>query len=154
MRCQIEAELDIKLDNTVHSNCNCCTLNYQNPDVSKYGRVRGCTISPKILCNYCGNCHSNPNEAVLVNPRPDDIEPRQTTSRCSPAASLSTTAFLKPVHWPDPWSRFNTPEVILLFVQIWGDIVAEERKERGNRKRFVTFVDDIEVHCVPVEPER
>jgi hypothetical protein len=121
--------------------------------VSKDGRVRRCTISPKILCDYCSDGHGNANEAVLVNPGPDDVEPGQSTPRCSPATPLSTTAFFKPSHWPDPSLWLKAPEVILLVVEIRRDIVTEEREEGGNRKRFVAFVDDIEVDCVPVEPE-
>jgi len=31
----------------------------------------------------------------------------------------------------------NTSEVLLLFVQIWRNVMAEKRKEGGDRKSFI-----------------
>jgi protein tyrosine phosphatase (PTP) superfamily phosphohydrolase (DUF442 family) len=55
----------------------------------KHRRVRGFAVFPKILSNDSCDSHSDTNETVLVNTRPDDIEPSQPTSRRSP--SVATT---------------------------------------------------------------
>ncbi len=91
----------------------------------KNGRIRRFTVFIEILGKHGCYCHSDPNEAVLVNTRPNDIEPSQATPWRPRAASIPTTASLEPADWQDPWLWLNTPEIVFLFVEIWRNVVTE-----------------------------
>lgn len=119
----------------------------------KYRRIRRFTVLVKILSNHSRNSHRDPNEAVLVNTSPNDIEPSQSAPRCSPRSSLSSTTSREPVDRQDPFLRCNASEIHLLFVEIWRDVVAEEREERGNGECFVAVGYDLEIDRMPVVPE-
>lgn len=66
---------------------------------------------------------------------------------------LSPAALLHPRHWPYPRFWLNPTKVILLTVEVRRDVMAEESKERGDRKRFVTIADDAVVDGVFVEQD-
>ena len=38
-------------------------------------------------------------------------------------------------------------------MEVWRDVMAEQRKEGGDRKRFVAVGERLEVYGMPVEPE-
>lgn len=113
-------------------------------------RIRRFAVSLEVLSDHSRNSHRNPNKAVLVNASPDDIEPRQARTGCS---EQTTAASLEPTRRPNPRFRLNATEVILLCMEIRRNIMAQQRKEGGNRKGFVAFGHDLEVYRVPVVPE-
>ena len=48
----------------------------------------------------------------------------------------------------------NAPEVRFLVVKIRCNVMAEQRKEGGNRKGFIAVGYGLEVDRMPIEPER
>lgn len=85
------------------------------------------------------NGHGDTNETVLEDCNPDDIEPSQTTSRCAQPAVVSSSAFLKVLHGPDPWLRLDCSEILFLLVQILSNIGTHQTEEGGNGEGFVTI---------------
>lgn len=75
------------------------------------------------------------------------IEPGQATSRYAQDALLfSACTFLQTKNAPEPVYRRNLTEIILLLVEVRRDVVAEERKERGNSEGFVAVAEDFKVY--------
>jgi hypothetical protein len=97
--------------------------------VPKHGRVGGLAVSIKVLRDDSSDGHSHAYEAVLVDTRPDDIEPSQTAPRCPPRTPLSSTALGKPTDRQDPWLCLDATEVGLLVVQVRRNVMAEEGEE-------------------------
>jgi hypothetical protein len=80
------------------------------------------------------------------------IEPSQAASRYAQNALLSSTStFLQTENAPEPVYRFYLAEIILLFVEVRSDIIAEKCKERGNGEGFVAVTEDFIVDRVFVE---
>jgi hypothetical protein len=66
-------QLDIELDETVHSNADGACLNEHYPDVSECRVQRLLTVPAKCLgCNGHAR-HEDADETVLEDPRPDDL---------------------------------------------------------------------------------
>lgn len=82
----------------------------------KHGGVGGLAVFTKILRDNRGYSHGNSDEAVLVDARPHNIEPRQAAPRGAPRAPLPPAAFLKPVDRENPRPGLNTAKVRLLLV--------------------------------------
>lgn len=55
---------------------------------------------------------------------------------------LSSTALLHPVQRPHPLFRLNSTKVVLLAMQIGGDIMAHKGEEGRNGKGFVAVAHD------------
>jgi hypothetical protein len=139
------------LEEAEHRNRDCYTFDNEDPDVRKYRRVRGLAVSTEVLRENRCDSHSDSYETVLINPAPNDIEPRKPTPRCLPRSPLSPTALFEQAHWKDPLFRCNATEIILLVMQIRGNVVAEKGKERGDSEGFVAVGYYLEVDCMPVE---
>lgn len=167
---KVEPKLDVELNKAVHGNGHRSTLDNKNlillvrkerngrradayPDVSKHGRVGGLAVFAKILCDNGSDGHSHAYKAVLVDTRPDDIEPSQTAPWGPPRPPLSSTALSPPADWQDPWLCLNATEVSLLVVQVRRNVVTEKGEEGGNGEGFVAFGDDLEVYGMPIKPE-
>lgn len=116
----------------------------------KQGRIRGLAVLPEILRQDRYDSHGDSQKAVLINTRPNNIEPCQTTSRSSPRSPFSPAALLHPINWQYPWLHHDSPEICLLMVQILGDVMAQKRKERSNGERFIAGRYDVEVNSVVV----
>jgi hypothetical protein len=80
------------------------------------------------------------------------IEPSQAASGYAQNALVfSTGTFLQTEDAPEPvYGRYLT-EVVLLFVEIRSDIIAEKCKERGNGEGFIAVAEDFIVDRVFVE---
>ena len=75
------------------------------------------------------------------------VEPRQPASRLpQPTLVFAARTFLHPCDWPNPVLWLDIPEVFLLFVEIWCDIVAHECKEAGNGESFIAVSQNLEVN--------
>jgi hypothetical protein len=80
------------------------------------------------------------------------IEPSQAASRYAQNALVSSTGtFLQTEDAPEPIYGFYLAEIILLFMEIRSDVIAEKRKERGNGEGFVAVAEDFVVDRVFVE---
>ena len=55
---------------------------------------------------------------------------------------LPSTALLHPVQRPHPLFRLDSTKVVLLAMQIGGDIMAHEGEEGGNGQGFVAVAHD------------
>jgi hypothetical protein len=64
---------------------------------------------------------------------------------------LATGAFLKPRNRPDPIVGFNLSEVVLLSMHVGSDVLAKQRKERGNGEGFVAVSDELVIDGVLVK---
>lgn len=71
--------------------------------MTKNWTVRTFAIPFKVLRYNCGYRHGNTNETVVVDTNPNNIKPSQAALRCSPNATLATTAFGEPINRQDPW---------------------------------------------------
>lgn len=81
------------------------------------------------------------------------VEPGQAALR-SPEEALfhASCARLQPVDGQDPvLDRPQSPEVLLLLVDVGRDIVAEQAKETGDRKGLVAVAQHLEVQRMSVE---
>lgn len=118
----------------------------------KHRAVGAFAVPIKIVCDDSSDGHGHANEAVVVDPDPVDVEPRQATYGSPPRAALTTAAPGKPVQGPHPLlDGIHVAEKLLLLVQIGGHIVAHECEERGEGKGLVTIGHDLEVDCMSVE---
>lgn len=95
------------------------------PDMAKYGTVRTLTVPVEILRSNSRDSHGDPDKAVLVDADPVNVEPRQAALGGPPGTSLAAAARLEPVEGPHPaLDRLHEAEVLLLLVQVGGDVVA------------------------------
>lgn len=124
------------------------------PDVAEHGAVGALAVTAKVLRNDSSDGHGDADKAVLVDADPDDVEPSQAAGRHAPGSTLAATAFLKPVDGSHP--LLDAPEiaeVVLLVVEVRSNVGAEEGKEGGDRKGFVTVAYYLKIDRVPVEAE-
>lgn len=68
----------------------------------KQRTIGGLAISAKVLRNSSGDCHGNPDNAVLVDSDPGDVEPRQAALGTLQRPALATATESEPVHRPHP----------------------------------------------------
>jgi hypothetical protein len=95
---------------------------------------------------------SNRRHKVSQKVQGSYIEPSQAASRYAQNALFSSTGtFLQTKNAPKPVYRLYLAEIILLFVEVRSDIVAEKCKERGNGEGFVAVAEDFIVDRVFVE---
>ena len=122
--------------------------------MGKNGIVRGFAVTVKILGDHSGDGHGHSDKTVVIYADPDDVEPRQAALRGPPGAAVAAAAFGKPVDGPHPgYHGLHVAEVILLVVQVGGDIMAHKGKEGGNGKCFIAVADDLIIDGMPVLPE-
>ena len=83
------------------------------------------------------------------------IEPSQATLR-SPQRPLvlASCAFLQPKELPKPVLGYQCSEILLLVMKVGCYVIAQERKEGGDGKGFVTVAKDLEVDGFRVENVR
>ena len=123
--------------------------------MSKHGRIAALAVPVKVLRSDGADSHCDSDEAIVVYPDPDDIEPRQTALRRAPGAPLAAAASREPVQRPHPrLDGLHVTEIFLLVVQRGCHVVAEQGEEGRYREGFVAIAYDLEVYRVPVEPER
>lgn len=107
----------------------------------------------EILGYNSRNGHSNSNEAIMIDSDPNYVKPGQATGRCSPATFLAAAALGKPIQWPHPrLDRAHMSEEFLLVVQVGCDIMAHERKERGDGEGLIAVAENLEIDGMPVIP--
>lgn len=146
---QVVPKLEIELNQAVHGDCDGGSFKAQNPDVSKGRAERGLAITVEELSAHGHEGKDDADEAVLVDTNVYDlcecqrnsarplpsipweglitayVEPCKPTPR-DPKRSLlgSSSAFLNPGDRPDPIARRHPPEVVLLLLQCWLQVVA------------------------------
>ena len=119
------------------------------------GIVRALTVPLEILRDNGGDGHEHPNETVMVDADPVDVEPGQTALRGAPRTPFTAAALPKPIQGPDPGlDGLHEAEVLFLFVEVGGDVVAEEGEERGYGEGLVAVAHDLEVDGMPVIAQR
>lgn len=74
------------------------------------------------------------------------IEPCQAAPRHPPNTFLPAGNLLQPGYRPDPVFRLYCAKVILLAMQVGGNITTHQRKEGGDRERFVAVAQDAVVN--------
>lgn len=84
---------------------------------------------------------------------PSYVKPRQPTAWDSPDSIFPSGALLQPGHRPDPLFWLDAAEVVLLAMQVGGDIMAQESKERGNGEGFVAVANHAVVDGMFVEED-
>jgi hypothetical protein len=86
------------------------------------------------------------HQTVLEDARPYHIEPCEARTRFAKGPMVFTAgAFLHEEDTPDPVHRLQSAEVLFLLVESRRYILAHERKEAGNGKRFVAVSQHLEV---------
>jgi hypothetical protein len=120
--------------------------------MTKDWTIRAFTIPAKILSQDCGNGHGNPDEAVLIDAYPDNVEPRQSALGSPPRSSLSAAHLAEPIQRHYPWlDGLHEAEIFLLLVQVGCYVGAHQGKEGRDCEGFVAVADDLEVYGMPVE---
>ena len=77
------------------------------------------------------------------------VEPGQAASRYAQGTLVfSASTFLQAEDTPKPVYRSDLAEIILLLVQVRGDVVAQECEEGGNGEGFVAVAEDFKVDGV------
>lgn len=165
----IGPNLNVELDNAVHGNGDSNRLNDHDPDVCK-DRIQGLeTVSTRSLSDDGHDRHEDANEAVLEDTSPDNlgdamlsiavvgqedewayIEPCQATSWCPPNAGLSSPQFLNPGDRHDPRFGCYGAKVIFLFMEIVGQVMAQQGKEGGDSKSLIAVAEDFEIDAMSV----
>lgn len=72
------------------------------PNMSKVGTVGALAITIVVFGYHSYNSHSYANKAIVVDSDPDYVEPGKAALGRTPAAPFSSTAFLGPIHGPNP----------------------------------------------------
>lgn len=122
--------------------------------MGKNGVVRRFAVTVEILSHHGSNSHGHSDKAVVIYANPDNVEPSQPALWGPPSTTLASAAFGKPGDGPHPWlDGGHVAKVVLLLVQVGGNIVAHEGKEGGNGEGFVTVADDLVVDGMPVLPD-
>lgn len=122
--------------------------------MGKDGVVRGFAVAVVVLSHHGGYSHGHSDKAVVIYTNPDNVEPCQPALWRPPSTTIASAAFGKPGDGPHPWlDGRHVTKVVLLLVQVGGDIVAHERKEGGYGEGFVAVADDLVVDGVPVLPD-
>ena len=117
----------------------------------KDGTVGALAVPLKVLRRDGGEGHGDPDEAVVVDAYPYDVEPRQAALWRPPRAPLAAAALRKPVQWPYPAPhRFHEAKIFLLFVEIGRYVVAHEGEERGDGERLIAVAHHLEIDGMPV----
>lgn len=125
------------------------------PDMRKPRHIARLAIHVKILRYHRCDRHCDSHKAVLVNTRPHHIKPRQPAPRRPPDAPLSATALGEPVDRQHPrLDGVHSSEEVFLGMQRGRGVVAQQRKEGGNRKGLIAIRYDAEIDIMVVEPER
>lgn len=74
------------------------------------------------------------------------IEPGQPTPGLSqPSLILAACTFLHPCDGPDPVLRLDIPEILLLVMKVWCDVVAHKGEEAGNGEGLVAVSQHFKV---------
>jgi hypothetical protein len=63
---------------------------------------------------------------------------------------LPAAAFLYPWYRPYPVLWLNRSEIVLLFMQVFGNVMTEESEKRGNRKSLIAVAQHFKVNAVLV----
>ena len=121
----------------------------------KKGAVGALAVALKVLCDDGRHRHGDADEAVVIDADPDNVEPRQAVARGPPGATLAAAALSEPADGPNPGlDGCHFAEVVLLIVEVGGDVVAHEREEGRDGKGLVAVGQNLEVDGVPVEAQR
>jgi hypothetical protein len=116
------------------------------------GIIGALAIALKVLCHDGGDGHGDPDEAILVDADPNNVEPGQAAFWSPPRAPLAATALGKPTDGQDPLlDRIHVSEEVLLVMQVGSDVMAQESEEAGDGKGLVAVADDLIVYRMPVE---
>jgi hypothetical protein len=87
----------------------------------------------------------------LKNSNPYNIKPCQSAPGRSP--ETCTAARGKPIKGPNPFQRFDSTEIVLLEMQIFGEIVTKQGKEGSDCERFIAVADDAKIYPILIEPD-
>lgn len=122
----------------------------------KHGRITTLAVLSMILGQYRRDSHGHSHEAVVVNPDPDNVEPRQPAPRRPPRTlPVPAAALGHPVHRPHPvLDGLHLAKVLLLRVQVGRDVVAHQTEEGADGKRLVAIAQDLEVDGVIIKAQR
>jgi len=78
------AHLHVELDEHVHGDGDGGRLDGDDPHVAKHGAVGALAVLGKVLGDDGGDGGGHAHEAVLVDARPDDVEPGQAAAGGAP----------------------------------------------------------------------
>lgn len=124
-----------------------------------------------MLCQDGHNRHENSQKTVLEDSNPNNlhsqytsrsklqgdqsyIKPGQPTPGNPPDPIFrASSALLQPRDGPNPLFRLDSAKVVLLAMEIGGDIMAQQREEGGNRERFVAVAHHAIVDSMFVEED-
>ena len=147
----VRLHLGVELEDAVHRDRDSNGVEDLNPDVSK-GGVQACVaISTRRLCQKRNEGEQYPNQAVLENPDPHDVEPSEAAHGFSQKSSvLTSSTSLDPVERQYPIFRLLHAKVVLLLVDVGRTVCAHEGEEGGDCERFITVADDFKVDVLLV----
>lgn len=125
------------------------------PNMPKHGRITTLAIPSMILRHHRRDCHSHSHKAVMINPNPDDVKPRQPAPRRPPGTlPVPATALGHPVHRPHPiLDGLHLAKVLLLQMQVGRDVVAHQTKKGADGKGLVAVAQNLEVDGMVVEAQ-
>jgi hypothetical protein len=109
------------------------------------------TIPAKHLCDHRDNREHHAHQTVLKNARPYHIKPSQPGARLPErSAVLPARTLLHKKHPPEPINRRQCAKELLLLVQARRHILAHEREEARDGKRFIAVTQHLVVDGVLV----
>ena len=149
---QVSLQLDVELDQAEHGDRHARGFEDFHPDMSKGGREGLLAVEIVELGDDGDDGEEDADEAVLEDAEPDDVEPGQATPRFAEGTSiLAAGAVLQAEDAPEPVDGLEGAEVVLLVVQVGGDVVAEEGEEGADGEGLVAALEDVVVDGVLVE---
>lgn len=100
-------------------------------------------------------CSVSVQRCILVEVEATHVEPRQTAPWLSePASLLSASTLLAPIERPHPVVWRDCAKVVLLIVQLRGNVVAEKSEETRDGKGFVAIAQNLKIDVLRVVVDR